>query len=207
MEKVGGTLGRVRWLLQLSKLHLNGQEKRAAGARHRTHQLPTSFRPFPTRQNNSAAAPSPTRPVSTAAPLSRPPSFFPRRTYLIPHALLHPNVLRKSRLCPVSPDAALVTTHRLHAFDHTRPNRSTVLGSRMYPAEGHRLAMFPTDSRIATIPSVWLGWLPLTRHRSISDTADHLEKATALLLTVWVFLLSRKKTLKPLRPLFTATLE
>ena len=35
------------------------------GISHRTLQLPISFRPFPTRQNNSTAPRPPTRPVST----------------------------------------------------------------------------------------------------------------------------------------------
>ena len=35
-----------------------------------------------------------------------------------------------------------------------------------------------------------LGWLPRHRHRSVPDTADHLEIAAALLLTVWLVLLS-----------------
>ena len=38
------------------------------------------------------------------APLSRPPPLPPRRTCQIPHALLHPDVLPKSRLAPVPAD-------------------------------------------------------------------------------------------------------
>ena len=48
-----------------------------------------------------------------------------------PHALLHPDVLPKSRLAPVSTDPAHTTAHRLHASDHTRSKRATVLGSRL----------------------------------------------------------------------------
>ena len=55
----------------------------------------------------------------------------PRRTCRIPHALLHPDVLPKSRLAPVSAVSAHITAHGLHASDHTRPNRATVLGSRI----------------------------------------------------------------------------
>ena len=43
---------------------------------------------------------------------------------------------------------------------------------------------------IRSIPSIWLGWLLWTRHRSVPETADHLEKATALLIMVWLVLLS-----------------
>ena len=50
--------------------------------------------------------------------------------------------------------------------------------------------MFRTDSRIAAIPSIWLRWFPRTRHRSNPNTADHLEIASALLLTVWLIVLS-----------------
>ena len=60
----------------------------------------------------------------------------------------------------------------------------------VFHAQGYRLAMFPTDSKIATIPSIRLGWLPRHRHRSILDTADDLEMAAALFITFWFVLLS-----------------
>ena len=50
--------------------------------------------------------------------------------------------------------------------------------------------MFPTDSRIAAIPSIWFGWPLRQRLRPIPDTADHLEIAAALLLMAWLILLS-----------------
>ena len=40
-------------------------------------------------------------------------------------------MLSKSRLAPVPADPAHTTAHRLHTSDHTRPNRPTVLGSRI----------------------------------------------------------------------------
>ena len=99
---------------------------------HRTLLLPTSFRPFPSRQNNSAAPPLQRDRFPRSTSVSAPP-LPPRRTCRIPHAVLHPYVLPQSRLAPVS--------------------------------------------------------------------ANHLEKATALHLTVWLVLLSTK-TLQPLPPLF-----
>ena len=50
--------------------------------------------------------------------------------------------------------------------------------------------MFPTDSRIAAIPSIWFGWLPRQRLRPIPDIVDHLEIAAALFLMAWLILLS-----------------
>ena len=72
----------------------------------------------------------------------------------------------------------------------TRDPTEPMCSGPVFHAEGHRLAMCPTGSRIAAIPSIWLGWLPRQRLRSIPDTADHLEIADALLLTVWLVFLS-----------------
>ena len=100
-----------------------------------------------------------------------------------PTCYLRAALLRSPPIPPIPrPTACTLLTTR----DPTEP---LCLGP-VYPAEDHRLAMFPTDSRIAAIPSIWLGWLHRTRHRSVPDTADHPEKATALLLTAWLVLLS-----------------
>ena len=92
------------------------------------------------------------------------------------------------RSLPIPPIPRPTTCTLLTARDPAEPLCSE---SNLY-AKCHRLAMFPTDSRIAAIPSIWLfkGGLPRTRHRSIPDTADHLEIAAALLLTIWLIILS-----------------
>ena len=90
------------------------------------------------------------------APLSRPPPLPPRRTCLIPHALLHPDVILQSRLAPVTAYPTPTTAHHLHACNHTRPNRATVLGSRISRRRSPP-GDVPTDSRIANVPSIWLG--------------------------------------------------
>ena len=169
------------------------------GISHRTLQLPISFQPFPTRQNNSAAPPPPTRPVSTeqlcpgslhcrrGAPAESPTPFSTPKCYQRAALLWSPPIPPKPR--PTA--CALPTTP-----DATEP----MCSGPIFPAEGHRLAMFPKNSGIAAMPSIWLGWLPRNRHRSISDTADHLETAAAVLLTAWVILL--RQTLEPLPPPF-----
>ena len=121
--------------------------------------------------------------------MSRLHSLPPRRTCRFAVALLHPDVLPKSRLAPVSTDLAHTTAHRLHASDHTRPNSATVLGSRI-PRRRSPPGDVSYGLEDSSHPPSWLGWLPRTRHRSVLDTADHLEKATALLHTVGLVLLS-----------------
>ena len=101
------------------------------GASHRAHQLPPSFRP-----PFNATEQTLSRPLSNAngfhrAALSRPHSLPSRRTCRFLLALLRPVVLPKSRLAPVSADPAQTTAHNLHACNHTRSNRATVLGSRL----------------------------------------------------------------------------
>ena len=99
-----------------------------------------------------------------------------------PTCYQRPALLRSAPIPPIPQPTActLLTT-----LDPTEP----LCSGSVFAAEGHRLAMLPTDSRIAAIPSIWLGWLPRHRHRSIPDTADHLEIAAAL-LTGWLVLLS-----------------
>ena len=100
------------------------------GISHRTLLLPTSFRPFPTRQNNSAAPPLqrerfprstsvPAPSIATEAHLPNPPCPSPPR-----HVTQEPPCpgLRRSRPYYGRPPAA---------FDNTGPNRATVLGSRI----------------------------------------------------------------------------
>ena len=173
-------------LAPLTRRVANEPSSFGLGISHRTLQLPTSFRPFPTRQNNSTAPPPPTRLVSTehlcpgplhcrrGAPAESPTPFSTPTCYERAALLRSP---------PIPPIPRPTACTLLTTLDPTEP----LCTGPAFQAEAHRLAMFPADSRIATIPSILLGWL---RRRSVPDTADHLEKATALLLTVWLVLLS-----------------
>ena len=119
-------------LAPLTRRVANESSPFGLGISHRIHQLPTSFRPFPTRWTNSAAPPPPppTRPVS-AEHLCRGP-FIAAEAYLpISPCPSPPRRVTKSSLAAVSDDPAQTTAHRLHASDHTRPSRATVLGARL----------------------------------------------------------------------------
>ena len=145
--------------------------KRATPLRHFIPNPPTSFRPFSNTTKQQCRDPLSNATASTehlyAGPLH---CRRRRRTCRILLALLPPNVLPKSRRARVSADPRQTAAHYLHASDNTRSNRGAVLGSRL-SCRSHRLAMLPTDSKTAAIPSIWLGWLPRHRHRSILHTA------------------------------------
>ena len=157
------------------------------GICHRTHLLSTPFRRF--RHDRTTLSRPPFNRTGCRAPLSRPPPLPPRRTCRIPHALLHPDVLPRAVLLrspPIQPIPRPTTCTLLTTRDPTEP----MCSGPVFHAEDHCLAMFPTDSRIASIPFIWLGCLPRHCHRSILDTADHVDKAAALLVTIWLVLLS-----------------
>ena len=154
---------------------------------HRTRQLPTSFRPFPTRQNHSVALPHLTRSVSTehlCAGLLHCRQGGPAEsaTPSSPPTCYHRAALLRSPPIPPKPRPTTLPITR----DRTEP----MCSGTVFPAAGHRLAMLPTDSRTATIPSIWLGWLSRNRHRCIPDIDDHVEIATALHLTGWLVFLT-----------------
>ena len=94
-----------------------------------------------------------------------PPTCFQRAALLRP-PLISPILL---------PTACTLLTTR----DPTEP----LCSGPVFPAEGNRLAMLPTDSRIAAIPSIWLGWLPRQCHRSIFDTPS-LSRASRIRLSL-----------------------
>ena len=161
-------------LAPLTRRVANESSPFGLGISHRIHQLPTSFRPFPTRWTNSAAPPPPLQrdrfPLSTSV---ADPSLPPRRTCRFPLALLHPDVLPRAALLrsptippkPRPTDCTLLTTR-----DPAEP----LCSGPVFPVESHRLATFLADWRIAVIPSTGLGWLPRQRHRSILDTPPSL---------------------------------
>ena len=157
---------------------------------HRTHQLPASFRPFPNATKQLCRTP-PSNAISFhGAPLSRPPPLPPRRPCQIPCALSTPTCYHRAALLrspPIPPNPRPTTWTLPITRDQTEP----IFSGLVFPDEGQRLAMLPTDSRTATVPSIWLGCLSRNCHRCIHGIADHVEIATALHLTVWLVLLSK----------------
>ena len=134
---------------------------------------PTNCRPrsgpFPTRQNNSVAPPPPTRPVSTEHLCPGP--LHCRRVAPADSSLPFstPTCYQRAALLrspPIPPKPRTTTCTLLTTRNPTEP----LCSGPVFPAEGHRLVMIPTDSRIAAIPSIWLGWLPRPSSPGLQDT-------------------------------------
>ena len=92
------------------------------GISYRTLLLPASFRPFFQRDRTTLPRPLFNATGFHGAHFVPPPSIVAAAHLPNPQYLLHPDVLPKSRLAPVSADPAETTADRLHAPDHTRSN-------------------------------------------------------------------------------------
>ena len=123
---------------------------------------------------------------------------------LNPPCLLHPDVLPKSRLAPVSADPAETTADHLHAFDHRRSNRANVLGPRLsrprlppgdvpYGLKGSNHSLHLTGLASSTSSAIY------RRHRRPSG--DSSRPLPHILVSS-----SFDEVWRPYGPLFTATL-